>query len=135
MGGLRTVFLGGLDPRVKAAFCVGFMTTMRGILRNKIRCPPGHGLLMYVPHLYSYLDIPDVIGLHAPAPLMVEYNEVDELFTPEGQHEADHKISEIYRRAHGANRYVGKFFPGPHKFDVTMQNEVFDWLEKVLAEE
>jgi hypothetical protein len=133
MGGLRTIFLAGLDPRIKAAFCVGFMTTMRGILRNKIRCPPGHGLLMFVPYLCSYLDLPDVIGLHAPAPLMVQYNEEDELFTPEGQHEADRKIIEIYRKARKPDEYVGSFHSGGHKFDVAMQNEAFDWLGKKLA--
>ena len=133
MGGLRTIFLAGLDPRIKAAFCVGFMTTMRGILRNKIRCPPGHGLLMFVPHLYSQLDLPDVIGLHAPAPLMVQYNEEDELFTPEGQHDADQKIAEIYRKAGRPSDYVGGFHPGKHKFDIPMQSEAFDWLETQLS--
>ena len=133
MGGLRTIFLSGLDPRIRAAFCVGFMTTMRGILRNKIRCPPGHGLLMYVPQLYSHLDLPDVIGLHAPAPLMVQYNEDDELFTSAGQHEADHKIAEIYAKAGKQDAYVGRFYPGPHKFDIAMQDEAFDWLEEQLA--
>ena len=81
MGGLRTIFLAGLDKRVRCAFCVGFMTTMRGVLRNKIRCPPGHGLLMYVPELFKLLDLPDVISIRTPAPLMVQYNEEDELFT------------------------------------------------------
>jgi cephalosporin-C deacetylase-like acetyl esterase len=33
-GGLRTVFLGGLDPRIKAAVCVGFMTTWKDFLLN-----------------------------------------------------------------------------------------------------
>jgi dienelactone hydrolase len=133
MGGLRTIFLAGIDPRIKAAFCVGFMTTMQGILRNKIRCPPGHGLLMFVPHLYSHLDLPDVIGLHAPAPLMVQYNEEDELFTSEGQHEADRKLAAIYGKASKSEAYFSKFYPGPHKFDASMQTDAFDWLEKVLA--
>ena len=134
MGGLRTIFLAGLDARIRAAFCVGFMTTMRGILRNNVRYPPGHGLLMYVPQLYSHLDLPDVIGLHAPAPLMVQYNVDDELFTPEGQHDADRKIAEIYHKAGKANDYVGRFHPGSHKFDITMQTEAFDWLEKELVD-
>lgn len=133
MGGLRTIFLAALDGRIKAAFCVGFMTTMRGILRNKIRCPPGHGLLMFVPHLYSRLDLPDVISLHAPQPLMVQYNEDDELFTREGQHEADRKIRQIYTKILRPTEYIGSFHSGPHKFDVAMQNEAFDWLERKLT--
>jgi len=133
MGGLRTMFLAALEPRIRAAFCIGFMTTMRGILRNKIRCPPGHGLLMFVPHLYSKLDLPDVIGLHAPQPLMVQYNADDELFTRQGQHEADRKIRQIYTKTRRPTEYIGTFHSGPPKFDVAMQNQAFDWLERKLA--
>jgi hypothetical protein len=39
-GGLRSVFLTGLDSRIRCGFSVGFMTSVRGILRNHIRCPP-----------------------------------------------------------------------------------------------
>jgi len=133
MGGLRTIFLAGLDSRIRAAFCVGFMSTMRGLLRNKVRCPPGHGLLMYAPGLYSHLDIPDVIALHAPAPLMVQFNDDDELYTPEGQHQADQKIAQVYSKAGGAGQYVAKFYPGPHKFDAEMQTQAFEWLEQQLT--
>jgi len=132
MGGLRTIFLAGLDKRVRCAFCAGFMTTIRGVLRNNIRCPPGHGLLMYVPELFRFLDLPDVIAIRAPAPLMVQYNQEDELFTPEGQDQANRKITEIYSKSGYPNNYVGKFYPGPHKFNVAMQEDAFKWLERCL---
>ncbi len=128
MGGLRTILLAGLDPRISCAFCVGFMSTIRSLLRNHIRCPPGHGLLMYVPSLFSYLDLPDIIALRAPSPLMVQYNHEDELFTPEGQADAHRKIAAIYSKLGSTENYVGKFYPGPHKFDVEMQEEAFQWL-------
>lgn len=131
-GGLRTIFMAGLDPRVRCAFCVGFMSTIRGVLRNHIKCPQGHGLLMYVPLLLPLLDLPDVIALRAPSLLMVQYNEEDELFTSEGQHEADRKIAEIYSKMGYRDNYVGKFYPGSHKFDAAMQEEAIRWLEKCL---
>jgi dienelactone hydrolase len=134
-GGLRVIFLAGLDPRVRCGLCIGFMSTIRALLRSHIRCPPGHGLSLYVPHLFRFLDLPDVIALRAPAPLMVQYNEEDELFTAEGQHEADRKIAEIYSRMGCPHNYVGKFYPGAHKFDVTMQKDAFQWLEKGLLED
>ena len=34
-GGMRTVFMGGLDPRIKCAVCVGFMTTWKDFIVNK----------------------------------------------------------------------------------------------------
>jgi hypothetical protein len=65
---------------------------------------------------------------------MVQYNVDDELFTPEGQHDADRKIAEIYHKAGKADDYVGRFHPGPHKFDIAMQTEAFNWLEKELVD-
>ena len=133
-GGLRSIFLTGLDARIRCGFCVGFMTTVRGILRNHIRCPPlGHGLLIYAPQLFRFLDLPDIISLHAPSPLMVQYNVEDEFFTLDGQREANQKLSDVYSRQGYHSNYLGKFYPGVHKFDAVMQGEVFNWLEEHLA--
>ena len=88
---------------------------------------------MFVPPLYSKLDLQDVIGLHVPQPLIVEYNEDNELLTRGGQHEADRKIRQIYTKIRRPTEYIGSFHSGPHKFDVAMQNQAFDWLERKLA--
>ncbi|MBS7634344.1 acetylxylan esterase [Candidatus Bathyarchaeota archaeon] len=128
-GGLRTIFLAGLDPRVKCAICVGFMSTFREMLRNHIKC---HTWMLYVPHLPRFLDMPDLISLHAPAPLMVQYNMNDELYTLEGQREADQKLRQIYGKMGHPDNYCGKFYQGPHKFDVEMQEDAFKWFEKWL---
>jgi len=88
---------------------------------------------MYVPELFKFLDLPDVIALRAPAPLMVQFNEDDELFSNEGQSAADQRISEIYSKMGHPVNYSGKFYPGPHKFDSVMQEEAFRWFEKWLT--
>lgn len=134
MGGLRAAFLAGFDPRIRCGLCVGFMSTIRGILRNHIKCPPNHGLLMYAPQLFKFLDLPDVITVRAPAPLMVQFNKDDELFTFEGQSAADQKIAQIYSKMSHPENYVGRFYPGPHKFDLAMQEEAFRWLEEWLVQ-
>lgn len=87
---------------------------------------------MYVPGLFPMLDLPDVIGLRAPAPLLVQYNEEDELFTIEGQKEADRKLAAIYAKTGSPQNYAGRFYPGPHKFNRAMQEEAFHWLEECL---
>jgi dienelactone hydrolase len=129
-GGIRTVFLAGLEPRIKAAFCVGFMSTIGGMLRNHIN---GNGLIMYVPHLLRLLDMPDVIALRAPSPLLVEYLEGDGLFSLDGQRAADQKIADIYSKMGRREKYVGKFYPGPHRFDAGMQDDAFRWLKETLT--
>ena len=129
-GGVRTIVLAGLDQRIRCAFCVGFMSTMRGLLRNRIK---SHRLFMYVPRLSQFLDLPDVIALRAPSPLMVQYDRDDELFTLEGQSQADEKIAKLYSEVGHPENYVGKFYPGPHKFDVEMQEDAFAWLGRHLT--
>ena len=127
MGGQRTIFLAGMDPRIKFAVCVGFMSTVQKMLRNHIR---GHGVGFYVPGLIRYMDLPDVISLHAPSPLMVLYNNDDGLFTLEGQHEADTRLAKIYSKMNNESNYAGRFYEGGHKFDRKMQDDAFDWLKE-----
>lgn len=129
LGGLRTIFLAGLDARIRVAVGVGFMSTWRALLYNHIKC---HSWIVYVPRLPDYLDLPDVISLRVPAPLMVQYDEDDELFTLEGQREADAKIAAIYEKSGHPDHYRGCFYPGPHKFDLQMQEEAFSWFERWL---
>jgi len=129
-GGLRTIFLAGLDPRMRCAVCVGFMSTFRELLRNNIKC---HTWMLYVPHLPRFLDLPDVISLRAPSPLMVQYNEDDPLYTLKGQQDADLKIGEVYSKIGCRDNYSGRSYAGTHKFDVEMQEDAFDWFEKWLV--
>ena len=57
-GGMRTVFLGGLDDRIKCAVAVGFMTTWRDFLLDKC-CT--HTWMAYVPLLPRDLDFPEIL--------------------------------------------------------------------------
>ena len=67
-GGMRTVFLGGLDERIKVAVAVGFMTTWRDFLLDKAFT---HTWMTYVPLLPRELDFPEILALRAPAATMV----------------------------------------------------------------
>jgi dienelactone hydrolase len=131
-GGMRTVFLGGLDERVKCAICVGLMTTWRDCVLSKSWT---HTWMMYVPLLPKYLDWPEILGLRVPAPTMV-LNDIDDgLFTLPEMRRADDILRGVYEKAGAADRYVCNFHPGPHKLDLKMQGEAFEWFDKWLAEE
>jgi hypothetical protein len=129
-GGLRTVFLAGLDPRIKAAFPVGWMTTWRDVMLFK---PHKHTWMLYVPGLPRYLDFPEILGLRVPQDVFVLNNRDDELFTPAEMHEADRMLREVYAKAGGQGSYRCRFYPGPHKFDRPMQEDVFAWLDESLG--
>jgi len=128
-GGLRTVFLAGLDDRIKCACCVGMMTTWKDYLLYKTHT---HTWMIYVPGLPGLLDYPEILGLRAPLPTMVLNDNDDDLFTLDGMKQADKILAEVFAKAGAPERYQGSFYPGEHKFDLDMQAEAFAWFDRWL---
>ena len=128
-GGMRTVFMGGLDERIKCAVCVGFMTTWRDFVLNKSFT---HTWMTYVPLLPNELDFPEILGLRVPMPTLV-LNDIDDgLYTLPEMKNADAILKEVYKKAGAASHYRCSYYPGPHKFDRAMQSEAFDWFDQWL---
>ena len=128
-GGLRTVYLGGLDDRIRCACCVGMMTTWCDYLLHKCHT---HTWMIYIPGLPQDLDYPEILGLRVPLPTLVQNDNEDELFTLGEMRRADGMLREIYTKAGALDRYKASYYPGPHKFDLPMQDEAFAWFDKWL---
>ena len=128
-GGLRTVFLAGMDGRVKCGVCVGFMSTSAEFALYKVYT---HTWMMYAPGLTNLMDFTDLYALHGKKPAMVLYDEDDDLFTRRGQHGADERLKAIYEKMGVPGLYRGHFFPGPHKYDVEMQETAFRFYDEFL---
>jgi dienelactone hydrolase len=128
-GGLRTVMLTGADERIRAAVCVGMMTTWRDYCLSKSHT---HTWMCYVPGLPNELDYPEVLGLAAPNPILVLNNNQDALFTLPEMQRADSILKDVYRKANANERYRASFYEGPHKFDLEMQKEAFAWFDRWL---
>jgi dienelactone hydrolase len=128
-GGMRTVFLGGLDERIQVAVAVGFMTTWRDFLLDKVFT---HTWMTYVPLLPRELDFPEILALRAPAATMVLSCREDPLYTLPEMERADAILRETFERAGAADRYRGNFYDGGHKFDREMQADAFAWFDRFL---
>ncbi len=128
-GGMRTVFMGGLDPRIQCAVCVGFMTTWKDFIVDKSFT---HTWMTYVPILPNELDFPEILGLRAPLPTLVLNDEQDQLYTIGEMRRADNILREVYKKAGAEKQYACSYYPGPHKFDAKMQAEAFQWFDKWL---
>ena len=128
-GGLRTVMLAGLDPRIQCAVCVGMMSTWRDYLLNKVHT---HTWMCYVPLLPQELDYPEILALRAPLPTLVLNNTEDPLFTLPEMQRADAIMGEVFAKAGAAGHYTCSYYSGPHKFDTPMQAEAFDWFDRWL---
>jgi hypothetical protein len=126
---MRTVFLGGVDDRIRCAVCVGLMTTWRDCLLHRSYT---HTWMLYVPLLPRELDFPEILGLRVPLPTLVLNNSDDALFTPEEVHRADDMMRAVWTKEGHPERYVCSFHPGPHKFDRDMQGEAYAWFDRWL---
>jgi dienelactone hydrolase len=130
-GGMRTVYLGGADERIRCAVCVGLMTTWRDCLLNKSYT---HTWMLYVPLLPNELDLPEILGLRVPLPTMVLNNRQDRLFTLSEMERADEILAQVYAKTGAPEHYRCHFYDGPHKFDLEMQADAFAWFDRWLKE-
>src|SRR5258708_8407228 len=128
-GGLRTVMLAGLDPRIKCAVDVGFMTTWEAFLLNR---SIDHTWMTYIPLLPNELDFPEILGLRLPLPTLVLNNSDDPYYTLPEMKRAEKILSEVFKKAGAADHFKCSYYPGPHKFDAKMQAEAFNWFDRWL---
>ena len=124
------VFLGGMDPRIQCAVCVGQMTTWRDFVLNISEI---HSWMNYSPLLPRDLDYPEILGLRVPLPTMVLVSNDDPLFTLDEMQRADDILRKVFTKAGADDRYVCNFHLGGHKFDLPMQAEAFDWFDRWLT--
>jgi dienelactone hydrolase len=129
LGGWRSIFLAGLDNRIAAACITGFMSTVRPMIQRHIDT---HSWSHFVPGLHRCLDLPDIAGLMAPKPLLVQQCREDGLFPLAGMQASVDKIAAVYEKVGARDKFSGRFYDGGHRFDIAMQDEAFAWFDKVL---
>jgi len=129
MGGDRTNYLAGLDGRIRCAVSVGWMSTLRPMIRRHIDT---HSNVHFLPGMARYLDLPDLAAARAPKPLMVQYCRRDPLYPLEGMQESEKKLAAIYAKAGAPENFQGRFYDLGHTFSIEMQEEAFAFLDKHL---
>ncbi|CAA9466940.1 MAG: hypothetical protein AVDCRST_MAG96-101 [uncultured Segetibacter sp.] len=128
-GGIRTVFMAGLDSRIRCTVDVGFMSTWKDFLLNKSFT---HTWMTYVPLLPNELDFPEILGLRAPLPTLVLNDSDDQLYTLPEMNRAEKILTEVFKKAGAEDHFKCSYYPGPHKFDAKMQEEAFNWFDRWL---
>ena len=130
MGGYRALFLAALDRRIKAGCIVGFMSTVRPMIRRHVDT---HSWVHFLPALHRYLDWPDVASLTAPRSLLVLQCARDDLFPPEGMKDSVEKIAAVFDRAGVKDQFTGRFYDEPHHYTRQMQDDAFAWFDHQLG--
>ena len=129
-GGCRAALLRATSDHLAAAVIVGMMSTYEPLLDHDIA---PHTWMLFPPGLSAEGDWPDLAACGAPAPLLVQYQLDDPLFTVEGMRAADRRIAAQYALSGASEAYRGEFHPGPHRFDLDMQRRAFTWLKAQLC--
>ncbi len=110
-GGTATLFSAALLPRVRFAMPSCYFCTFRDSIMSIHHCADN-----YVPGLYRYAEMSDVLGLFAPNPVVIVSGEKDDIFPISGTRKAFRHLKRIYR-ALGAEKHchlvVGH---GGHRF-------------------
>ena len=128
-GGLRTDYLAGLDDRIACAVAAGFMSTWRDFVLNVSYT---HTWMMYIPLVSRLLDFPEILGSRAPLPSLVLSTRDNPLFSLDEVKRAGEMLEETYRKAGHAESFRLSIHDGPHKFDIPMQTEAFEWFDRWL---
>jgi dienelactone hydrolase len=129
-GGNRAALLAATCELISAAVICGMMSTYGGLLDRHVS---PHTWMFFPAGWARHGDWPDLAACRAPLPLLVQYDLEDELFTVEGMQAAHERLRAHYAGVGDPNAYTGEFYPGPHKFDLEMQQAAFAWLKAQLG--
>lgn len=129
MGGWRSLVLAGLDDRVRVACVTGFMSTVKPMMRRHMDT---HSFVHFIPRLHDRLDLPDLVSLRAPRPLLVQQCRQDGLFPAAGMQESVDRIGAIYAKAGASKAFTAQFFEQRHIFNREMQDAAFAWFDRQL---
>ncbi|HLU33357.1 MAG TPA: hypothetical protein VKZ74_04960 [Natronosporangium sp.] len=129
-GGCRSALLHATSPRIGATVVVGAMSTYPALLDRHVA---DHTWMLFPPGLAARGDWPDLAASRAPSPLLVQYLLDDALFPRAGMYAAHQRLAERYARAGAPHAYIGEFYPGPHRFDLGMQDRAFTRLGQWLG--
>ena len=124
-GGTRTMYLGALDTRIRAAVVSGYLTTFSAYALG-----PGNFCgSQFLPGIYAYADVPDLHGLIAPRPLLVEAGRMDRGFPIEASRKAHKRLAHIYEAAGVPERLERDEFDGGHEYRAAASLDFMDrWL-------
>ncbi len=110
-GGTVSTFSAAMLPRITLAMPSCYFCTFRDSIMSIYHCADN-----YVPGLYKYAEMADVLGLFAPRPVVVVAGQHDQIFPIDAVHEAFSRLKEIYAAAGAEDRCHLVVGPEGHRF-------------------
>jgi dienelactone hydrolase len=124
-GGLVCSFAAAIDNRISAAVVSGYTNTFQASILSIHHCIDN-----YIPGLSLVAEMPDLIGLIAPRPLLIEAGKSDPIFPVHATLEAYEQIRSIYQNLASEEKLELDLFEGTHEIS---GNVAYDWFRRVWA--
>jgi dienelactone hydrolase len=109
-GELVCTYFTALDDRVQACCVSGFANTYRGCILGLHHCVDN-----YQPGLLLTADMPDILSLIAPRPMIWESGEQDPIFPIAHVLEAEHIVKRVYKAYGKEADFALDRFPADHQ--------------------
>ncbi|MFD0715879.1 alpha/beta hydrolase family protein [Paenibacillus sp. GCM10027626] len=123
-GGLVVSFSAALDDRIKATVVSGYISTFKESILSIHHCVDN-----YIPGLSRHAELPDIISLIAPRPLLAEIGSEDRIFPKTSAAGALDRVREAYRLLGEEQAVDADSFAGNHEISGA---KAYDWLVKWL---
>lgn len=124
-GGLVAAFSAALDERIRAVVISGYANTFRDSIMSVFHCVDN-----YIPGLLRDCELPDLISLIAPRPLLIENGRQDEIFPIRAAEQALRQLRQVYELHQAADRITADFFEGEHQIHGV---KAYPWLKRWLS--
>ncbi|NOU92326.1 prolyl oligopeptidase family serine peptidase [Paenibacillus sp. LMG 31456] len=124
-GGLVMALTAAIDERIRAAVISGYTNTYRDSILAKPHCSDN-----YIPGLLNAAEMPDIFGLIAPRPLLIESGQEDKGFPIHGTLKAIEQLHTIYQAANADDKLDKDIHSGKHEVSGLI---AYDWLKARLS--
>ncbi|MBI4284116.1 MAG: prolyl oligopeptidase family serine peptidase, partial [Chloroflexi bacterium] len=125
MGGWLTMFVAGLDKRIRATVLSGSFSSFRDSFLGRLNCACGYT----TPGIAGMADIPDLASLIAPRSLLIQVGTHDPQFSVTAVRKAFRTVQKVYRLLGTSEKVCLDVFEGGHMFH---GETAFQWLERWL---
>jgi predicted esterase len=109
-GGMHTFFSTCLDRRIKACVISGYFCSWFDSILAMNHC-----ICNFVPEILKLGDLPDLAGLLAPRPTLIEAGTKDEIFPIQAVKRDTEKLRDLYKLWNAADKVEIDEFEGRHQ--------------------
>lgn len=133
VGGFRTWQVAALSEHIAAGVSVCWMSTYKSLMVPRNNQTLGQSAYtMLHPGLSHYLDYPDLATIACPKSMMFCCGSKDHLFTLESIKESFAKMRQVWDSQNAGDKLITKLYNAPHEYNLMMQTDAFDWLDKIF---